>query len=181
MELDDLKRRIIKSINNFLAEDAELLKQNAKEEAITTHLTKYLRDEFADWDWNIDHQYDKRIIENDVVQKRTMFARSSIPNSKLPKTIPAESEMIDKFILPDIIFHDRCSNEHNFLVIEVKLSMNKKKDDRDFDFLKLQVMTSIDLLYEWGLFLDFTSGREFNSETPFKMRFISNGIWEEER
>jgi len=179
MELSELKQRVIRSIDNFLAKEVDLLKQDAKEESITTHLTKYFEEEFTDWNWNIDHQYDKRVIENEVVQKRTMFAKGSLPKSKIPKTISPDSEVIDKLILPDIIFHDRSSNKHNLLVIEVKLSTNKRKDERVFDFLKLQVMTTVDLKYEWGIFLDFTSGKDFNPESPYQMKFINNGILQE--
>ena len=180
MELDELKQRVNESIKNFLADEADLLKQDAKEESITTQLNKYLEKEFTDWDWNIDHQYDKRIIENEVVQKRTMFARNSLPKNKIPKTISPDLEIINKLILPDIIFHDRHSDEHNFLVIEVKLSTNKNKNERIFDFLKLEIMTSIDLKYEWGIFVDFTSGKEFKPEKPFQIKFVRNGIWQQE-
>jgi hypothetical protein len=178
MEFDELKQRMSKSIESFLAEQADLLKQDAKEESITTHLEKYLEKEFLDWDWNIDHQYDKRIIKNEVVQKRTLFATRSLPKKKIPKSISQDLKIIDKLIMPDIIFHDRHSNKHNFLVIEVKLSTNKNRDDRIFDFLKLEVMTSIDLKYEWGIFLNFTSGKEFNPENPYQMKFVRNGRWQ---
>lgn len=178
MEFDELKQRMSKSIESFLADEADLLKQDAKEESITTQLKKYLEKEFSDWNWNIDHQYDKRIIENEVVQKRTAFARHSLPKKKIPKSIPKDLEVINKLIMPDIIFHDRHSNKHNFLVIEVKLSTNKNKDDRIFDFLKLEVMTSIDLKYEWGIFVDFTSGKEFNPDNPYQMKLVRNGMWQ---
>ncbi len=180
MEFDELKQTMSKSIKSFLADEADLLKQDAKEESITTQLKKYLEKEFTDWDWKIDHQYDKRIIDNKVVQKRTEFARDSLPKDKIPKTIPPNSQIINKLIVPDIIFHDRQSNKHNFLVIEVKLSTNKNRDERDFDFLKLEVMTSIGLKYQWGIFVDFTSGKEFNPENPFQMKFVRNGMWQQE-
>jgi hypothetical protein len=48
------------------------------------------------------------------------------------------------------------------------MSKNKSKSDRIFDHLKLEVMTSTDLKYEWGVFIDFTSGEEFNEEEPYK-------------
>ena len=178
MKFDELNERVTRSIENFLEIDAELLIQDAKEESITTQLKKYLENEFEDWPWNIDHQYDKRIIKNKVVQKRTLFAKDSLPKNKIPKSISQDSKIINKKIMPDIIFHDRHSDEHNLLVIEVKLSTNKNKDDRIFDFLKLEVMTSIDLSYEWGVFIDFTSGKEFDPENPYQMKFVRNGTWQ---
>jgi hypothetical protein len=39
-------------------------------------------------------------------------------------------------------------------------------------------MTSIDLKYEWGIFVDFTSGKEFNPENPYQMKFVRNGRWQ---
>jgi hypothetical protein len=179
VEFEELNERVTKSIESFLEIEAELLIQDAKEESITTQLKKYLENEFKDWSWKIDHQYDKRIIENQVVQKRTLFARDSLPKDKIPKSISQDLKIINKKIMPDIIFHDRHSDKHNFLVIEVKLSTNKNKDDRIFDSLKLAVMTSVDLRYEWGIFIDFTSGNEFNPENPYQMKFVRNGIWQE--
>jgi hypothetical protein len=177
MEYHELEERMRNAIQAFIEKDVDLLRQDAKEEAITTQLKYHLENEFKDWKWHIDHQYDRRVIESQVVQKRTNFVRNSLPKDKIPKGNPPELEIINKQILPDIIFHDRNSNQHNFIVIEVKLSTNKRKVERDFDILKLEVMTSIDLKYEWGIFIDFSSGDEFNPENPYLIRFVSKGHW----
>jgi hypothetical protein len=180
MEFDELKQRIKKSADSFVTECDDLLMQDPNETSITTELKNYLEKEFTDWDWDINHQYDKRIIENEVVQKRINFARESLPKNKIPMSIPLDSEIINKLIIPDIIFHDKHSQDHNFLVIEVKLSTNKNKDDRIFDRLKLEVTTSKDLKYEWDIFLDFTSGKEFNPDNPYQIDFFRDGVCHEE-
>ena len=90
---------------------------------------------FSDWEWDIDHLWDDRIKDNKIVQKRTMFAKNNLPKDKIPqKYKDAPVEEIEKSIVPDIIFHDRNSDNHNFIVIEVKLSKNTSKSERDFDF-----------------------------------------------
>lgn len=178
MELQELKERFESAIGAFLNKEVDLLKNNINEETISTELTGYLREEFDDWQWNVDHLFDHRIKNNESVRKRIMLARDALPIDKIPKKIAEDKQEINKLIIPDIIFHDRYSGEHNFIVIEIKMSKNKSKNDRIFDRIKLEVMTSTDLQYKWGVFLDFTSGKEFNEEEPYKIEFVTNGEWQ---
>ena len=176
MELDELKHRIKIVMDRFVESCTDLLIQDVNEASITTELKAFFEEEFADWNWDINHQYDKRIIENEVVQKRIDFTRKSLPESKIPKSIPSDIENINKLIIPDIIFHDKHSQDHNFLIIEVKLSTNKKNDERIFDMLKLEVTTSMELEYEWGIFIDFSSGKEFDPDKPYQIQYVNNGV-----
>lgn len=177
MTVQELREKIEKAIHCFIENEIDLIRQDAHEEAISTHLFTYIKGEFKDFPWHIDHQYDKRIINNKVVKKRTKFTIDQLPKSKIHKNFTANESTLIKAILPVIIFHDRRSQKHNFLAIEVKKTTNKAPEDRAFDKLKLEVMTAIDLKYAYGLFLDLKTGEEFDPDNPFEMNFISDGNW----
>jgi len=182
MDLDELKNRFKSAISIFLKDEKDLLIRGINEETITTELKTRLKNEFNDWEWNIDHLWDDRIKDNETFQKRTMFARKKLPIDKIPKKyrdVPVEE--IEKVIVPDIIFHDRDSDNHNFIVIEVKLSKNTSKSERDFDLLKLEVMTSIDLKYDWGIFLDFKTEDDYTEDQPYTIKYVTNGVWQEDQ
>ena len=182
MDFDELKNRCESAINNFIQDEKGLLIRGVNEETITTELKNYLRNEFNDWEWSIDHLWDDRIKENQIVQKRTIFAQDRLPKDKIPKKYQdAPPDEIEKAIIPDIIFHDRDSHDHNFLVVEVKLSKNTSKSEREFDFLKLEVMTNIDLKYEWGIFLDFKTENDYTENQPYNIKYITNGVWQDDQ
>ena len=63
-------------------------------------------------------------------------------------------------IRPDIIIHERGSNEHNFAVIEIKPWWNS--DDTLYDEKKLAFLTSTDcdFKYKYGLSLIIKENRE---------------------
>ena len=63
-------------------------------------------------------------------------------------------------IRPDIIIHERGSNEHNLVVIEIKPWWNS--DDTLYDEKKLEFLTSTDcdFKYKYGLSLIIKENRE---------------------
>lgn len=170
-----LLERIINATKKFISEEKTLLDQDAHEESISGLYVNYLKTEFKDFPYDIDTQYNKRIIDNKVVEKYSNFLASSLPNSMRDKSIKSDQTRVDKKFMPDIIFHDRESANHNFLMIEIKKSTNKKKNERHWDHIKLSEMTKGDLDYTYGLFIDFTSGAEFNRDRPCKMKLYQNG------
>lgn len=175
MESKELVRRLHKALEEFLTSEKELLIQDAHEEAISTSLIPYLKREFSDFPFVIDGQYDKRIIDSELYKKHTEFLIERLPKSKVPKRLLKGQATLKKEILPDIIFHDRNSSNHNFLVIEIKKSTNKNKADREFDMIKLKVMTSQDLCYSYGAFIDFSTGIEYSAQEPYKLKIIQKG------
>lgn len=170
-----LIERLNKAIELFLSKESTLLMQDAHEEAISASLISYLKSEFDDFKYHIDSQYDKRIIDSELYRKHTDFLIERLPKSKIPKKCYKGQKVVKKEILPDIIFHDRDSSGHNFLVIEIKKSKNQNKDDRDFDLLKLQVMTSLDFYYDFGIFIDFFTGDDFRPDNPYTLKIVKNG------
>lgn len=167
--------RIINATKKFISEEKTLLEQDAHEESISGSYVNYLKTEFKDSTYDIDTQYNKRIIDNEVVEKYSKFLVSSLPNSMRGKNLKSDQTIVDKKLMPDIIFHNRESANHNFLMIEIKKSTNRKKDERRWDHIKLSEMTKGGLHYKYGLFIDFTSGAEFNRDRPCKMNLYQDG------
>lgn len=175
--VEELRDRLTIALLDFTENEVGLLEQDAHEEAISTALVAYLRNNFAEFDYHFDGQYDKRIYQNQVVKKTTEFLLSQLPESKIPKGHNKNIDIVKKQVLPDVILHDRNSPSHNFLVIEVKKTTNKNKQDRDYDILKLETFTSRDLNYRFGVFIDFRTGADYNPTDPFSMDIIVDGIW----
>jgi hypothetical protein len=97
------------------------------------------------------------------------FLIGSLPLGKWPKTWEKGQEYTKKEILPDIIFHDRHSGTHNYMMIEVEKSTNTDKSERAWDLIKLAHVTNDGLNYRFGVFVDFKTGIEFNNEKPFDL------------
>lgn len=175
LRVDELVKRLSNAINEFIETEFELLIQDAHEEAISTALIPYFKNNFPDFPYHIDGQYDKRIVNNRLIKKQTDFLLEQLPKNKLPKHLIEGQKTIRKDILPDIIFHDRRSPDHNFLVVEIKKSTNKHKDDREFDLLKLKILTTFDLNYNFGAFIDFKAGNDFNVNDPYSFMIFEKG------
>jgi hypothetical protein len=164
-----------KALKDFVDNESDLLVQDSHEGAITGQLIEYLAESFDDFDYSIDTQYNKRILDNELINKEADFLISSLPIDKWPKTWNENQEYTKKEILPDIIFHDRQSSNHNFIIIEVKKSTNKSKSDREWDFIKLSEMIKGGLNYRFGVFIDFTTGEAFDKGKPFSLTIFEKG------
>ncbi|MBS1509384.1 MAG: hypothetical protein JST86_00970 [Bacteroidetes bacterium] len=175
MEPKILIERLCGSIADFTASNPKILIQDAHEDAISVELIGYFKKHFPDFPYDINFNYDKRVVNNILVKKRTMFFLDELPASKIPKGIDLNDPLVMKEILPDIIFHDLNSQDHNFLIVEVKKSTNKNQDDRAMDILKLEAATSCDLNYEFGAFIDFQTGDDYSEEAPYKIKIYSDG------
>ena len=68
-----LLERIINATKKFISEQKTLLDQDAHEESISGLYVNYLKTEFKDFSYDIDTQYNKRIIDNEVVEKYSNF------------------------------------------------------------------------------------------------------------
>jgi integrase len=171
-----VQKCLINALDEFVNSERLLLEQDSHEESISSALIPYLKRHFDFWTHNIDHQYDKRILDDEAVKKTTRFLR----NELLPKQIPrlqSKSETIEKEVLPDIIFHDRRSSANNFLVIEIKKSTNRNTADRAYDITKLEKLTTFDLRYTFGAFVDIATGSDIGSRQPFVIKLIEQGTW----
>jgi len=176
VDKDLVRKCLTNALNEFVKMEHKLLEQDPREEAISSAMIPHLKRSFSFWTLNIDHNYDKRILQGAVVKKVTSFLRTELPIGHIPN-FQRNAETIEKEILPDIIFHDGMSSANNFLVIETKKSTNKNKDDRDYDIAKLEKLTTFDLAYNFGAFIEISTGFHLASKLPFLIRLIEKGTW----
>ena len=174
--MDEDIDRLISAINLLISEDMELLKQDVHESSISGMMIEHLANSFDEFDYDIDTQYNKMILDNKLVRKQAEFLVSELPQSKQKKTGVDTSESALRNILPDIIFHNRNSNTQNFMVIEIKKTTNKSKTAREWDILKLKTMTSGRLNYSYGVFIDFKTGEDFDLNQAYMLQVYSEGI-----
>ncbi|SHH63880.1 hypothetical protein SAMN04488109_4765 [Chryseolinea serpens] len=155
--------------------ERDLLIQDAHEESISTKLVTYLGRSFPDFPYSIDSQYNKRILDNQLVKKQAEFLLESLPRFKWPKNFIDGHGAVSREILPDIIFHDRNSFHHNFIMMEIKKSTNRNVNDREWDLLKLREMTRRELKYEFGVFVNFFTGKDYRENRTFSIIVFENG------
>lgn len=175
MEIGELIARLRATMEDFFKNEADLISQNPHEDSLTGHLLGCIMNHFSGLNLNIDTQYNKRILENEVVNKQTQFLIDTLPIKKWPQTWENGQLNINKEILPDIIIHQRINGENNFLAIEIKKVSNVSAQDRTWDDLKLKAMTGGDLNYDFGLFLDINTKVDVTSEDRFSMRIYEKG------
>ncbi len=81
--------------------------------------------------------------------------------------ISRNNEELIKSIYPDIIIHKR-GTRNNFIVIEVKKTVNKDKRSRAFDIIKLiTLINAFEFSYSWGYFIDLPTGKDFKRHDGF--------------
>jgi len=176
MEFQILKEKLSACILRFCLDQAKLLIIDVQEQSITNALSKYLEVDFNELGLDINVDFNKRIVEDVYIKKQLDFLVGELHHSKMRGGEFINEAYYRKAVLPDIIFHDIKTSANNFLVIEIKKSTNKNKQDRDFDILKLQVFTRDDLSYQFGAFIEFKTGEEYDEQAPFCIRYFINGV-----
>jgi hypothetical protein len=171
-----VRKCLTNALNEFVKAEHKLLEQDPREEAISSAMIPHLKRSFGFWTVNIDHKEDKRILQGAVVKKAASFLRTELPNGHIPNS-QRNAETIEKESLPDLIFRDRMSSANNFMVIEIKKFTNKNKDDRNYDIAKLEKITTFDLAYNFGEFIEISTGFHLASKLPFLIRLIEKGTW----
>jgi len=176
MTQQDIITKLFEAIKEFTSDHAELLKQDAHEEALNTHFLKYIEKYFAALELDVDSQYDRRFVEDVLVKKTANFIISQLPKKYIPKDLDPENLVTTKEIYPDLIVHDRKSSLRNFLAVEIKKSTNTNKAARAFDELKLRIMTGPELSYSYGVLITFKTGVHFEPDhLNAEVIFFSNG------
>lgn len=137
--VEDIKEKVHKAVEKLLAEDGDLLVNDANERTITHRFAVWLEPLFNGW--KIDCEYNRH-------EDRT----------KRLKSLAGKIKQIDDTngvsVFPDIIIHKRMTDE-NLLVIEVKKSTNSESNE--FDLEKLCAFRE-ELGYRKGLFIHFLTG-----------------------
>lgn len=140
MNEDEVRQAVTFALETVVQEDDRLLRFDVNERSITHRLGMYLQ-EVVNGPWDVDVEYN-RIGETDNVTKR-------LPEEMLQN----ESQGT---VYPDVIIHQRGSEENNLLVIEAKKSGNSSDGDRQ----KIRAYQQ-HLDYDYGLFVRFDTGQDF--------------------
>jgi hypothetical protein len=140
MNEEEVQQAVISALERVIDEDTDLLRFDVNERSIFHRLRMYLQEAVSD-PWDVDVEYN-RIGEDDDVTKR------------LPEEILQDERQ--GTVYPDVIIHQRGSEDDNLLVIEAKKSENPSDGDRQ----KIRsYMQHLD--YDYALFVKFDTGQDF--------------------
>lgn len=120
MNRDQATILINEAIDELIKNDSELLELNVSERALSFKLAHYIS--LANsivFPIVVDCEYNRHFAD----PKRLTLRRRQ----------PLDDELVATTVFPDIIVHKRNSDDHNYLVIEIK----KPGGDIDYDKLKL--------------------------------------------
>ncbi|MCD6437284.1 MAG: hypothetical protein J7L56_03335 [Halomonas sp.] len=123
-------------LDEFVDEQAQLLENDASEQAISHQLAMKLCPHFPDWD--VDCEYNRKM----EVVKKLIYA------------VSPTGESIERNVVPDIIIHRRMTTE-NLLAVEIKKSTNQEQSFKDL--AKLSAFRG-QLGYQNSLFIRFLTG-----------------------
>jgi hypothetical protein len=130
---------LLRAIQTFLERDNYLLRLDVNERSITSLIARYLAPELPDY--HVDCEYNR----DGVNSKRIGHLGLN----------PDEEDTEARTVFPDIIAHHRGTNEHNYLVVEVKKSTNSAS--RNLDRIKLAGFKR-DLGYSNAVFVELLAG-----------------------
>ena len=154
MNFQDIKEKLLKSIEKLFSEDLYLIKNDISERAISHKLAAYLAPEFDEFD--VDCEYNGYVnADND--RKYIYILKQKAEELDIIRDKDGDNELIYRAVFPDIIVHKRGHNteELNLLIIEMKKSTSQT--DGAYDEEKLSRYTSNDnennLNYKLGAFI----------------------------
>ena len=146
---DEIKRIVKSSLQKLRRMDKDLLDININERTVTHKLAEYLQEQFPEF--NVDCEYNRyrNYIKRIRNEQDRSNAISNLSDIELAKLI-WENKDADT-IYPDIIVHNRGTQDNNILIIEVKKTSNR--DTGDFDKEKIKELMNRPYNYKFGLFL----------------------------
>ena len=145
---NEVEAKLEKSLDALFRNNKYLFENDVNERSISHMLALYLKNEFLDWD--VDCEYNKNHDE----PKRLKNLNYELEESD-KKNLTSDTKGTTVF--PDIIVHHRGKDE-NLLVIEIKKSTSRIKDD--FDIRKLEgFCTDLKLNYRYAVFFKVITGR----------------------
>lgn len=123
-------------LEEFVGEQAQPLKNDASEQAISHQLAMKLAPYFSNWHVDCEHNRKMEVV------KRLIYA------------VSPTGEACERSVVPDIIIHKRMTAE-NLLAVEIKKSTNQEHSFKDQ--AKLTAFRD-QLGYENSLFIRFLTG-----------------------
>lgn len=131
---DEVFHRVSRALRAFYASDADLLHRNASERSIAHKLAEHLQDQFPEY--KVDCEYNRHV---DSVKRQPQ------------DDVAAAGRGRRGAVLPDIVVHERGTDEQNVLVIEIKKSSSRRSHDGDVK--KLCLFTGSKFGYAVGIFI----------------------------
>lgn len=173
METSKIIEKVDSSINILFENDKWLIENDLSEQSISHKLGEYLQHNFPEL--NVDCEYNGNIDEESGRKRITVIKRELEEKGLLKKTEEDYPfDLIQRAVFPDIIVHQRGSNENNLCILEIKKTTSKVPFD--YDKIKLSYYTTDyygnDLKYDLGIFLLITTGR---STKKFEVQYYTNG------
>ena len=153
-DLNVLKEAMLDALKFFINKDANLLKLDVREEAISHRLAFYLEQTFSrlKYDLSLDVEEIESITVDCEYDK----------HSDAPKTL---QDIIQKYpkkktnvIRPDIVLHKRNSGT-NLIVIEIKKEKSKDKD-KEYAKDKVKAFVESSYAYQLGIYIVFNTGAD---------------------
>ncbi|WP_291876647.1 hypothetical protein [Chryseobacterium sp.] len=168
MNLNETKFAFNQALRIMLENDKSLLERNLSERSIAHRLGVYLNETFPLF--NIDCEY------NGDVDSEGLRKILNIPREIMEELAVRSINDNDTYnIFPDIIVHERETNERNHLVIEIKKT-NSYQKLREYDLIKLKEFTN-QYRYNLGIYLELGTGRATGA---FEVLYFQNGEQKEE-
>ena len=154
MSFEVVKHKVKKAIRKLRNQDSFLIDADTNERTISHKLAEYLQEEFPKL--NVDCEYNRH--GTDIKKLNTIIITNKV----------GLYDIEAKTIFPDIIIHERNTDNRNLLVIEVKKSSNRR--GHQLDKTKLGLLTKDDYRYHFGLFLELSM-----SDTNDVLEWYANG------
>lgn len=154
-KIEEIKEKVNNAVNLLLKNDLFLLDKNVNERSISHKLAEYLQQQFPEY--RVDCEYNRMRGENSDEDFLDYVTKTLVLEIKDIKTDDVEA----KTVYPDIIVHHRGTN-NNLLVIEVKKKDNNAS--KAFDIKKLKGFIKERLGYTFGLYIEFETNGEVNTE-----------------
>lgn len=175
MDEQNILEKIEIAIKMLFSNDWWLLEKDLSERSITHKLAEYLQLMFLCY--NVDCEYNGNEGRGEGGRKRIIILKTELEKAGLLKEKEIndlESEYSDRSVFPDIIVHDRGTNDYNLCIIEVKKTTSAISSD--YDEIKLKAYTSDnygnDLKYKIGVFIVFKTG---TSDIDYEIKLFKNG------
>jgi hypothetical protein len=173
---EEQAKEIVEAIlAKFRDKDSELIIRNVNERSITHKLAEYLQPLVPNF--HVDCEYNRNQERPKYILTLERRRRESVDRAAL---ISDDEDVADGALkrsstYPDIIVHERNSNEQNKLIIEVKVE--PANGDEDWDLDKLKAFTEQDgangYRYTHGVFVALTVDNE--QKAVWTLRWFANG------
>lgn len=115
MQLADIKAIVVKATQRLIDEQRALLDLEVGEQTIAQHIAGYIREQIPK-ELSVDVEYNKHLLEKKVLL--------------LPPKGSPNAEPIPTIVRPDIVVHERGTDRHNMVALEVKKPGENLAHDR---------------------------------------------------